>query len=1016
MIQWAITKLFGTAHERELKRVRPLVEAINALEPRISLLSDAELQAKTAEFKQKIANGAPLDDLLPETFAVCREASKRVLRMRHFDVQLVGGVVLHQGKIAEMRTGEGKTLVATLPVYLNSLSGKGVHVVTVNDYLARRDAEWMGKLYGWLGLSTGVVVHSQGDEEKHRAYRSDITYGQNNEFGFDYLRDNMKFSALDYAQRELNFAIVDEVDSILIDEARTPLIISGQAEPSSHKYRSINDVIPRLKKDEHYVVDEKGHTVTLTEEGIERAQELLKLNNLYDPANLESLHILNQCLRAHSLFKRDVHYLVSDDGKVMIIDEFTGRVLPGRRWSDGLHQAVEAKEQVRILEESRTLATITFQNLFRLYKKLGGMTGTAQTDAGEFHSTYKLEVIAIPPNRAPQRIDSEDIVYKTEREKFNALLTDILEKHEAGRPVLVGTTSVDKSMAIARILQKRGVPHAVLNAKQHEKEAYIIAQAGRKGSITIATNMAGRGTDILLGGNPEMIARLALLEQSKTPDEDPAAFATLVADYELRCKAEGDEVRVAGGLHIVGTERHESRRIDNQLRGRAGRQGDPGSSQFYLSLEDDLMRIFAGDRVKNLMDRMGMPDDEPIVHPWVTKSIGDAQGKVEARNFDMRKHLLEYDEVMSQQRKTIYRIRRELLDGSYAPELFGEDGKPTGKLRKVAIHEGIRTEIARHLAAVILPHCGGKGADGSAKAPETLDEATRVVNEDGLIDDIYQTWGLRIEVKASESVQALKDRLVDDLAFSLSQQRDRLLDLVDAVVGSIVEECCKPHVQPEDWDWKGVRAGYFEHFGVKAEVDPESVSDREALVRALYKQAEAMIFARERDMGPELLLRVFRHYYLEEIDRGWVDHLSNMENLRDGIGLRGYGQKDPKQEYKKEGYELFMTLAAGISSAVLSKLFRVRIEQPRDIEAIEAEDQKRHEQRERQMQLQHGGDVVEGDAAAPQQPAQGAPRRPPEAKIIAPPKAAIQRNDACPCGSGQAFRKCHGAVLEDEGA
>ncbi len=1016
MIQWAITKLFGTAHERELKRVRPLVEAINALEPRISILSDAELQAKTAEFKQKIANGAPLDDLLPETFAVCREASKRVLRMRHFDVQLVGGVVLHQGKIAEMRTGEGKTLVATLPVYLNSLSGKGVHVVTVNDYLARRDAEWMGKLYGWLGLSTGVVVHSQGDEEKHRAYRSDITYGQNNEFGFDYLRDNMKFSALDYAQRELNFAIVDEVDSILIDEARTPLIISGQAEPSSHKYRSINDVIPRLKKDEHYVVDEKGHTVTLTEEGIERAQELLKLNNLYDPANLESLHILNQCLRAHSLFKRDVHYLVSDDGKVMIIDEFTGRVLPGRRWSDGLHQAVEAKEQVRILEESRTLATITFQNLFRLYKKLGGMTGTAQTDAGEFHSTYKLEVIAIPPNRTPQRIDSEDIVYKTEREKFNALLTDILEKHEAGRPVLVGTTSVDKSMAIARILQKRGVPHAVLNAKQHEKEAYVIAQAGRKGSITIATNMAGRGTDILLGGNPEMIARLALLEQSKTPDEDPAAFAALVADYELRCKAEGDEVRVAGGLHIVGTERHESRRIDNQLRGRAGRQGDPGSSQFYLSLEDDLMRIFAGDRVKNLMDRMGMPDDEPIVHPWVTKSIGDAQGKVEARNFDMRKHLLEYDEVMSQQRKTIYRIRRELLDGSYAPELFGEDGKPTGKLRKVAIHEGIRTEIARHLAAVILPHCGGKGSDGSAKAPETLDEATRVVNEDGLIDDIYQTWGLRIEVKASESVQALKDRLVDDLAFSLSQQRDRLLDLVDAVVGSIVEECCKPHVQPEDWDWKGVRAGYFEHFSVKAEVDPESVSDREALVRALYKQAEAMIFARERDMGPELLLRVFRHYYLEEIDRGWVDHLSNMENLRDGIGLRGYGQKDPKQEYKKEGYELFMTLAAGISSAVLSKLFRVRIEQPRDIEAIEAEDQKRHEQRERQMQLQHGGDVVEGDAAAPQQPAQGAPRRPPEAKIIAPPKAAIQRNDACPCGSGQAFRKCHGAVLEDEGA
>ena len=1015
MIKWAITKLFGTAHERELKRIRPLLEAVNALEPGISALSDADLQAKTAEFKQKLENGSPLDALLPETYAVCREASKRILRMRHFDVQIVGGVVLHQGKIAEMRTGEGKTLVATLPCYLNGLSGKGVHVITVNDYLARRDSEWMGKLYGWLGLTTGVVVHSQGDEEKHRAYRSDITYGQNNEFGFDYLRDNMKFSARDYAQRQLNFAIVDEVDSILIDEARTPLIISGQAEPSSHKYRLINDSIPRLKKDEHYVVDEKGHAVTLTEEGIERAQELLKLQNLYDPANLESLHILNQCLRAHTLFKRDVQYLVSDDGKVMIIDEFTGRVLPGRRWSDGLHQAVEAKEQVKILEESRTLATITFQNLFRLYPKLSGMTGTAQTDAAEFHSTYKLDVIAIPPNRVPQRLDSEDIVYKTEREKFNALLTDIVEKNEQGRPVLVGTTSVDKSMAIARILQKRGVPHAVLNAKQHEKEAYVIAQAGRKGAITIATNMAGRGTDILLGGNPEMIARLSLLEQGKQPSDDAEGFARLVTEYEMRCKAEGDDVREFGGLHIVGTERHESRRIDNQLRGRAGRQGDPGSSQFYLSLEDDLMRIFAGDRVKGLMDRMGMPDDEPIVHPWVTKSIGDAQGKVEARNFDMRKHLLEYDEVMSQQRKTIYRIRRELLDGTYAPELMGEDGKPTGKLRKVPVHQGIRTEIARHLAAVILPHCGGKAADGTAKAPETLEEATRIVNQDGLIDDVYQTWGRCIVVKNGEEVRGLHDRLIDELAFSLSQQRDRLLDLVDAVIGSIVEECCRPHVQSEDWDWKGVRDGFIEHFGMKADVDPTAVLEREMLVRVLYKQAEAMVLGRERDMGPELLVRVFRHYYLEEIDRGWVDHLSNMEHLRDGIGLRGYGQKDPKQEYKKEGYDLFMALTAAISGDVLSKLFRVRVEQPRDIEAIEAieaEDARRHEQRERQMQLQHGGDVVDGDAPAPAP--QAAARRPLEGKIVAPPKAAIQRNDVCPCGSGLAFRKCHGAILEDE--
>jgi preprotein translocase subunit SecA len=567
-------------------------------------------------------------------------------------------------------------------------------------------------------------------------------------------------------------------------------------------------------------------------------------------------------------------------------------------------------------------------------------------------------------------------------------------------------------MAIARILQKRSIPHAVLNAKQHEKEAYVIAQAGRKGAITIATNMAGRGTDILLGGNPEMIARLALLEQGKHPEDDAEAFEALVREYEVRCKAEGDEVRALGGLHIVGTERHESRRIDNQLRGRAGRQGDPGSSQFYLSLEDDLMRIFAGDRVKNLMDRMGMPDDEPIVHPWVTKSIGDAQGKVEARNFDMRKHLLEYDEVMSQQRRTIYRIRRELLDGTYAPEIMGEDGKPTGKLRKVAIHEGIRSDIARHLAAVLLPHCGGKGADGAAKAPETLGEATRVVNEDGLLEDIYQTWGRRIALRSGESLKDLHDRLVDELAFSLSQQRDRLLDLVDAVAGSIVEECCKPHQQADDWDWKGVRAGFFEHFGVKAELDQEAITDREALVRALYKQAESLVLTRERDMGPELLLRVFRHYYLEEIDRGWVDHLSNMEHLRDGIGLRGYGQKDPKQEYKKEGYDLFMTLTAAISSAVTSKLFRVRIEQPRDIEAIEAEDAKRHEQREKQMLLQHGGEVVEGEEPAAAAPAL---RRPPEAKIVAPPKPAIQRNDLCPCGSGLAFRKCHGAVLEDDG-
>ncbi len=566
MFTWALKKLLGTSHEREVKKLRPLVDAINELEPKIEKLSDDELRAKTAEFKEKLDNGAPLDSILNEAFAVCREGGNRVLKMRHYDVQLIGGMVLNNGSIAEMRTGEGKTLVATLPCYLNSLDGKGVHVVTVNDYLARRDSEWMGKLYGFLGLKTGVVVHSQSDREKRYAYQADITYGQNNEFGFDYLRDNMKFSALDYMQRELHYAIVDEVDSILIDEARTPLIISGQQEASSHKYQSINEVIPRLKKDEHYVVDEKAHSVTLTDEGVEHAQKLMSIKNLFDPTNLESLHILQQCLRAHALYKRDVNYLVADDGKVLIIDEFTGRVLAGRRWSDGLHQAVEAKENVRIQEETRTMATITFQNLFRLYKKLSGMTGTAETEAGEFHSTYKLGVITIPTNRVIKRDDHNDLVYKTEKEKFTAVVKELEEYHERGQPVLVGTTSVEKSSALARILKKKGVPHAVLNAKQHEREAFIVAQAGRKGAITVSTNMAGRGTDIILGGNAEMLAKLEFKELGKDPDVDKEEFEKTIAKYEASCKAEGQEVKDLGGLHILGTERHESRRIDNQLR------------------------------------------------------------------------------------------------------------------------------------------------------------------------------------------------------------------------------------------------------------------------------------------------------------------------------------------------------------------------------------------------------------------------------------------------------------------
>src|SRR5262245_29185021 len=729
MLTWAIKKVFGTSHERSIRRMRPRVEAINALEDKMKALSDADLRAKTAEFRQRHENGETLEDLLVDAFAVCREASRRTLRMRHYDVQLIGGMVLHNGCIAEMRTGEGKTLVATLPCYLNALENKGVHVVTVNDYLATRDAEWMGKIYKFLGMSVGTVVHSQTDAEKKRSYRSDITYGQNNEFGFDYLRDNMKFSALEYAQRPLNYAIVDEVDSILIDEARTPLIISGQGERSSEKYRTINEVIPRLKLDEHYVVDEKGHSVTLTDSGVEAAQKLLGISNLYDPVHLETLHIMNQCLRAHTLYKRDVNYMVAPDGKVLIIDEFTGRVLPGRRWSDGLHQAVEAKENVPVQEESRTMATITFQNLFRLYKKLAGMTGTADTEAAEFHSTYKLDVVIIPTNRPIVRSDTEDVVYKTEREKFTAVIKELMEFHERGQPVLVGTTSVEKSAAIAKILQKKGIPHNVLNAKHHAKEAEVIAQAGRKGAITVSTNMASRGTDIILGGNPEMMTKIEFKEATRLPDAEPEEFQKLVEKHEKECAAEREEVVALDDLHILSTERHESHRIDNQLRGRAGRQNDPNSSRFYLSLEDDLMRIFADDKVKNLMDRMGMPDDEPIEHPWVTKSVENAQRKVEERNFDIRKNLLEYDDVMNAQRKTVYSLRQQLLLGGYEPEEVDEVGKPTGEKREIPsdseIEETIVEMVARLVGMFCDPPLAPMGEDRKARAPtrEELEQA-----------------------------------------------------------------------------------------------------------------------------------------------------------------------------------------------------------------------------------------------------------------------------------------------------
>jgi preprotein translocase subunit SecA len=1021
MLAWALKKVLGTSHDREIKKLRPKVEAINALEPRISAMTDAELKAKTAEFRQKIENGATVDDLLIEAFAVAREAGKRALKMRHFDVQLIGGMVLHKGNIAEMRTGEGKTLVATLPCYLNALEGKGVHVVTVNDYLARRDSEWMGKLYGFLGMRTGVVVNAQNDRDKKDAYRCDITYGQNNEFGFDYLRDNMKFSALDYAQRDLHYAIVDEVDSILIDEARTPLIISGQAEASSHKYRSINEVIPRLRKDEHYVVDEKQHSVSLTDEGVEQAQKLMGISNLYDPVNLESLHILNQCLRAHSLFKRDVNYLVTEDGKVLIIDEFTGRVLPGRRWSDGLHQAVEAKENVRIQEETRTMATITFQNLFRLYKKLSGMTGTADTEAEEFHATYKLNVVVIPTNRPLQRKDHEDLIYKTEREKFTAVTNELLEYNERGQPVLVGTTSVEKSAAIARILKQKKIPHAVLNAKQHEKEAYVVAQAGRKGAITVSTNMAGRGTDIILGGNPDMLAKLEFKEQGRDPDAEPDEFAKVIAKYEENCKAEGEEVKKIGGLHILGTERHESRRIDNQLRGRAGRQGDPGSSRFYLSLEDDLMRIFAGDKVKSLMERMGMPDDEPIEHPWVTKSILDAQAKVEGRNFDMRKNLLEYDDVMSEQRKTVYKIRQQLLLGTYAPEHLDEDGKPTGRMRDIKLLPRLIDEVKPAIDDMILRFGTPIGVEG-AKKPEKVEDVEELYSLPSLREEIYHFWGWRFEYKEGDEKKPkmIHERLLKDIPQALSEQRERLLDLVDAIIGSMVEESCPKNVQPEDWDWKGMREGFLEHFGTKP-VEFEHINDLEELAHKLYVQAEAALEVKEKAMGTELLLRVFRHFYLEEIDQAWVEHLTNMEHLRDGIGLRGYGQKDPKQEYKKEGYDIFVTMMASTSSNVSTKLFKAQVKKETEIERMEREDQEKHNQQALAMQMRHGSEVNEGAEPAAGAPAPAVRRAPSvQPRAIQQPVRRegpkIGRNDPCPCGSGQKFKKCHGAVFEEEGA
>ncbi len=852
MVFGFIKKLIGTHNDREIKRIQRHVEAVNALENEIKALSDDQLKAKTPQLKDKLANGSTLEEILPEAFAVVREASWRTLEMRPFDVQIVGGVVLHEGKIAEMKTGEGKTLMATMPVYLNALTGKGVHIVTVNDYLATRDSEWMGKIYEFLGLSVGKIYHDIPEDERKAAYSADVLYGTNNEFGFDYLRDNMKFSKEQMVQRDLNFAIVDEVDSILIDEARTPLIISGQAEESTDKYYKVNQIIPKLKKEEHYQIDEKAKTASLTDEGIVIMENLLNVDNLYDPANIETLHCLNQAVKAHGLFKNEVDYVVKD-GEVIIIDEFTGRMMAGRRYSDGLHQALEAKEGVKIENENQTLASITFQNYFRMYEKLAGMTGTADTEAEEFGSIYKLEVIVVPTNQPMIREDCPDVIYRTEDEKFDAVIEEIKELHEVKRPVLVGTISIERSELLSKKLKKFGIKHSVLNAKHHEKEAEIIAQAGQPGAVTIATNMAGRGTDIVLGeGIPEL-----------------------------------------GGLHILGTERHESRRIDNQLRGRSGRQGDMGSSRFYLSLEDDLLRIFGSDKISPLMARLGMEDGQPIEHAMVSKAVANAQKKVEAHNFDIRKHLLEYDDVMNRQREVLYTLRREIINTDNAKEL--------------------------------------------------------------------------------------------------------LLDMADEVVDDTLAEIAQEKIYPEEWDIEALNELLERQFTVhiKKSGDHELIlqgntklelenCNREILHDTIMETVIQAYEAKEEGIETDFMRHIEKVIMLQVLDGLWKDHLLGMDHLKEGIGLRGYAQKNPLTEYKKEGFDLFGAMMARIKEETTEYLFKIQINQE-----IEMPDERGSKPPQ----------VVEhrGDSEVSAKPV-----------TVRREEEKVGRNEPCPCGSGKKYKKCHG--------
>ncbi len=838
MIEALLKKVIGSKNDREMKRLSLILREINDLEPAIQRLGDEALRAKTPYFREKLDQGAGLEDILVEAFAVVREAARRSVQMRPFDVQILGGLVLHEGTIAEMKTGEGKTLAATMPLYLNALPGKGVHLVTVNDYLAQRDAAWMGPIYKMLGMTVGVIVHGLDDDERREAYHADITYGTNNEFGFDYLRDNMKFSLADYVQRDFHYAIVDEVDSILIDEARTPLIISGPSDESTDKYYRINQVIPRLRKDKDFTIDEKSRTVVLTEEGVARVESYLKVQNLYEPRNIELLHHVNQALKAHSLFKRDVDYVVKE-GEVIIVDEFTGRVMPGRRYSDGLHQALEAKEKVKIERENQTLASITFQNYFRMYKKLAGMTGTADTEAAEFKKIYNLDVLVVPTNMPMIRTDHTDVIYKTEQEKFNAAIEEIRELHRTGRPVLVGTISIEKSELLSKYLTRTGVKHHVLNAKHHEREAEIVAQAGQHGQVTISTNMAGRGTDIKLG---EGVAEL-------------------------------------GGLHILGTERHESRRIDNQLRGRSGRQGDMGSSRFYLSLEDDLLRIFGAEKISSIMDRIGIEENQPIEHRMISKAIENAQKRVEGQNFDIRKHLLEYDDVMNRQRQVIYEQRKKVLRGE---ELWKD-----------------------------------------------LDE------------------------------------------------------MIEEVVGDLIPDYIEEKQHPEDWNLKGLDDMIFKQFSLKLNLgDPGRGLNEEGIREEILAAVNAHLKRKEEEFGKPLMDHLIRMIMLQSIDTRWKDHLLGMDHLKEGIGLRGYGQKDPVREYQKEGYEMFMDMVYRIKTDTIEKLCRVQIRREEEIAEMQ--------EKQRQDYVMSRGE----DTATP--------------KTVKRDHDKIGRNDPCPCGSGKKYKKCCG--------